>query len=291
MAHYANVSVAIELLGKNSPLRMTNAHTTNDPQEGKTLCSYLNNKLNLNISLEQFNFIPFISCFTLNHDSLNQFRLYGKENEKEATGLSVVLSNNFFGFNQQLTIQKNGKNEIQNKEEKLPLYRCIYIAPQGKIKNNPYIKVAHRDEVTFHHEKNRTITDWKGYQKNIAIIEKAIKQYIKEIEKNIRLLYKQKYSNQTINTLNFILLPLHYLIKNAAYEEEQECRILKLLEPKSTEIDLDLDRKYFYRNYLKTTHYVQKIYLSTGAAKYEDIFRALSIKKISLSRHPFRNKN
>ena len=91
--------------------------------------------------------------------------------------------------------------------------------------------------------------------------------------------------------MNFILLPLHYLIKNAAYEEEQECRILKLLVPNSQSIKIDLDRKYFYLNYLMTNHYVQKIYLSTGAAKYEDIFRALSIKKISLSRHPFRNKN
>ena len=183
-------------------------------------------------------------------------------------------------------------NEIKNNDNgKLPLYRCIYIAPQGKIKNNPYIKVAHRDEVTFHHEKNRTITDWKGYKKNIAIIEREVTQYIKEIEKNNRSLYKQKYSNQTIQTLNFILLPLHYLIKNAAYEEEQECRILKLLEPNSQSIKIDLDRKYFYLNYLMTNHYVQKIYLSTGAAKYEEIFRALSIKKISLSRHPFRNKN
>ena len=57
----------------------------NDPTEG-----YLLNELmclDKNIQIQD---LAFITCFTLHHDSLNQFRLYGKNSQQEATGLSLV---------------------------------------------------------------------------------------------------------------------------------------------------------------------------------------------------------
>jgi hypothetical protein len=30
-----------------------------------------------------------------NHENLNQFRLYGKENQEEGTGISIVTKGNF----------------------------------------------------------------------------------------------------------------------------------------------------------------------------------------------------
>ena len=47
--------------------------------------------LNFNKNLHSF-----ISCFTFNNDSLNQFRLYGKQDNKEASGVSLVLRKIFF---------------------------------------------------------------------------------------------------------------------------------------------------------------------------------------------------
>ena len=59
----------------------------------------------------------FISCFTLNHDHLNQFRLYGKSEGREATGVSLVFGSEF--FNDSLSYHNitsnNDKTDSQSK--------------------------------------------------------------------------------------------------------------------------------------------------------------------------------
>jgi protein O-GlcNAc transferase len=74
----------------------------NDPKEGLLINELLN--LDNKIPVQE---LAFISCFTLHHDSLNQFRLYGKEENKEASGLSLVLSKYFFSQDPNLTYMMN----------------------------------------------------------------------------------------------------------------------------------------------------------------------------------------
>lgn len=96
-AHYLKKKYAQEMLLKNKKTKFTlNAiNYSNDPTEGKILLKYLFDK---NPTSENFNsdYSAFASCFTFNYDCLNQFRLYGKEEDKEATGLSLVFTDNFF---------------------------------------------------------------------------------------------------------------------------------------------------------------------------------------------------
>lgn len=82
LAHYTTPSVANMILENDSRLRLNNIYNMNDPTEGDVLLQHMNGKLCLNGEYRDVHYTPFITCFTLNHDSLNQFRLYGKSNHK-----------------------------------------------------------------------------------------------------------------------------------------------------------------------------------------------------------------
>ena len=107
-AHYTEVDSAINLLKnkenkdeKEWNFRMASVEQLNDPTEGQVLFEFLNN---YSEQLKQQNIIIekpaeqaiFTACFTFNHDSLNQFRLYGKKQNQEATGVSLVFKPSFF---------------------------------------------------------------------------------------------------------------------------------------------------------------------------------------------------
>ena len=98
VAHYSRASTAFSLFGddKNpSNFRLSTIHGVNDPTEGLVLGQYWDQQ-GIPETIHTNNTATFISCFTFNHDSLNQFRLYGKENGQEATGVSLVFKKEFF---------------------------------------------------------------------------------------------------------------------------------------------------------------------------------------------------
>lgn len=99
IAHYTSPTVAKLLIARNScgfvdnsKIRLNTIDLMNDPTEGEILNQYLNISSDLISTNDQ----AFMGGFTLHHDSLNQFRLYGKEDRKEGSGLSLILSNLFF---------------------------------------------------------------------------------------------------------------------------------------------------------------------------------------------------
>ena len=104
LAHYTSTYTSNLLIGddkkKRSPglFRLNTINNVNDPSEGQLLVRKLKEIKSNEFYPLDFNerFHAFISCFTFNHDSLNQFRLYGKENDKEASGMSLVFRKDFF---------------------------------------------------------------------------------------------------------------------------------------------------------------------------------------------------
>ena len=289
VAHYTSPTVALKLLdeGATSYLRLNTVKNVNDPTEGKVLKEYLN----IPSLSDSKRTLTLISCFTFNHDSLNQFRLYGKENNLEASGVSIVFNNGFFN-NQNNRINFIGNIEdksIEDKKfiEKLPLYRCIYIDPDSKDK---YINIAHRGNITFYRDgKSGDIKNYLDYieEKNSKVIENLnkISRFIKELSFD-----DAKCKDEVIN---FLLLPITFLVKHAAFEDEQECRIIYLTDLKNKNIKT-FDNKFMYLEYeYKINEYLHKIYLSSGAYKYQDFFiRLLNDKQdVCLSKNPFRNKS
>ena len=336
VAHYTRPSIARVLIAgeedKASSLRLNTVKNTNDPTEGKVLYGYLHKSCGLLsgvLDAEQESdsqaLAAFISCFTFNHDSLNQFRLYGKEDGLEASGVSLVFEKHFFSAADPFAIMTaasereaiTANNAIEDsspaqpdkntreKLDKLPLYRCIYLDPQSG-----YVSIAHRDKVTFYAEawygkKTAAHQDickeaerrWKEYQTEIDELTEKVKDDLSKLSEKIKAVAKDA-ENDVLQTLVFILQPLRYLVKHAAFQEEQECRMVYIIGDllKDERIRTDWGAKQMYLEYAAPVrNSLDKIYLSPGAEPYADFFKRElpTLAKqggIRRSKNPFRNK-
>ena len=103
--------------------------------------------------------------------------------------------------------------------------------------------------------------------------------------------------NDVLQTLVFILQPLRYLVKHAAFQEEQECRMVyigDLLEDER--IHTEWENNQMYLEYAAPVrNSLDKIYLSPGAEPYADFFKRelphlAKQGGIRRSQNPFRNK-
>jgi protein O-GlcNAc transferase len=324
IAHYTSLSVARTLMKidqseGNSFLRLSNVHFMNDPEEG----FLLNKLLNSNNKVKTKD-VAFLSCFTLHHDSLNQFRLYGKDNHKEATGVSLVISEDF--FSRESTIgkiinkieeekkQSIGKNTI-NLQSKLnegslsamPLYRCIYLDPISGL-----IRVAQREEWSFHREYKKeneeSILDsnpeaeryWGEYQNKILKIESTISSNLKGLVEQLQIFNKENISAEVSELIAEILLPLRYLIKHMAFKEEQECRMIYVTQMDNPLIKYDEKINRIYIDYEPSVmEHLEKIYLAPKAKDEKMVFEYLCSRgqevrkgkppvKVKISQNPFR---
>ncbi|WP_107726694.1 tetratricopeptide repeat protein [Neisseria weaveri] len=97
VAHYINQPWAVSLLKGKQALRLIPLQFMNDPTEGRLLSGILNRRADNQYAnnREQEDYC-FIKSFSFNFDSLNQFRLYGKSNNVEASGLSLVFKQDYF---------------------------------------------------------------------------------------------------------------------------------------------------------------------------------------------------
>ena len=328
VAHYSRASTAFSLFGdekndkKPSHFRLSTIRGVNDPAEGLVLNDYWDQQ-GIPETIHTNNTATFISCFTFNHDSLNQFRLYGKENGQEATGVSLVFKKEFFsdqpdtlGFiagpsidpsNKSGENESNeaGKPESDNKKPligKSTLYRCIYLDPE-----TGYLTLAQRDKSNFYRQhKEKAENKWKKYHKSLSKKEKSVNKHLfakdKSVLSTLQSIFKkyQGYSTKEkqhiLETIRFILLPLQYLVKHIAFQEEQECRIMYITQFRDKKIHSNREKQWMYVEYEESVlPHIDKIYLSPGAAKDQDFFRILLDKednddKVRISQNPFRNK-
>lgn len=210
LAHYTSTYTCNLLLGNEqkattpSLFRLNTINNVNDPSEGQLLIKKLKGVKDNNFTALDFNeeFHAFISCFTFNHDSLNHFRLYGKQDNKEASGMSLVFkkeffqSQNFIGGLSHLPVENTSKiikntstiNDTKldnikvqasddNEVVKYSVMRCVYLDPTSE-----YFHLAQRNRLTFFREfgekriiKNGTEQsqaeyEWGLYRDYMAII-------------------------------------------------------------------------------------------------------------------------
>ena len=330
--HYTRPQIAFDLFEdkKNdkdkepSNFRLSTIRGVNDPTEGLVLNGYWNQQ-GIPETIHTNDTATFISCFTFNHDNLNQFRLYGKENGREATGVSLVFNKDFFSDqadtlefiagpstdlsskSKQIKPNETGKPESDNKKPligKSTLYRCIYIDPETR-----YLTLAQRDKSTFYREHDEDADakeKWEKYHKSLSKKEKSVNKHLfakdKSVLSTLQSIFKkyQGYSTKEkqyiLETIRFTLLPLQYLVKHIAFQEEQECRIMYITQFRDEKIHSDREEQKMYVEYeVPVLPHIDKIWLSPGAAKYQDFFRILLDKednddKVRISQNPFRNK-
>jgi FOG: TPR repeat len=269
VAHYTSKNVAQILFFDNKkdkdgkeikvepiPFRLNSVTNSNDTQEGKTLFNYLFDGQKTRPQPERF--VAFVGCFMFNHDNLNQFRLYGKDDDKmEGTGISIVMNSKFFCLEDKSPLKTaNNSVSIDNKE---PLFRCIYIDPE----TNQVVSVGHRDYHTFYY--NGMGGEIDNYKKKIDGVTKDVTKLLQELKVAIK---NKKLNREVICNL---LLNLRYLVKHVAFKEEQECRIVEVKTPFKDDKNppIDEEHKRFYVDYLPLRNCVNKLYFGPKATGIE----------------------
>lgn len=319
IAHYTNPTVTYLMLDhkknsedKVSHLRLNPIDFMNDPTEGKLIYPLI--EVNFEIECAG-KYKPFIGCFTLHYDSLNQFRLYGKEQQKEASGVSLVLNRSKmfstisdFTFVNHIENEKSSKSinnidenrilELSPTQFKLSLYRCIYFDPESRL-----IHLAQREEWTFcRQERKSEDTQWDIYRKKIEDITKNVRTMIRETKSLSKALLDEMYlfdkeedeKRQLYEIIDEILLPLCYLIKHYAFKEEQECRAIYIAHWQDERIKLDQNLKRIYVDYQNILPAMKKIYLPVGALHHESALQYIGQTspyfkfEVKRSHNPFR---
>ena len=249
-------------------------------------------------------FDVFVGCFMFNHDNLNQFRLYGRDEktQEEGTGVSMVMERDFFSFSEvnrrpydegtrNIESRINDKLSCPNDkhtQRPLPLFRCIYIDPE----TSQVISVGHRDFHTFYRTKDILYGIDKTNKNVISQINAKIKEYKKYIDGIIGQITKKlkKLKSDIIkNKLDpavvcNLLLNLRYIVKHVAFKEEQECRIINIKRLFEANIVAEDDKtikdekhRTLYIEYLRLKGKVKKIYFGPRATEME-LYQSLLAK-------------
>jgi len=265
VSYYTQKSVAQKLLiaskdeNKYGEFRLYYTNGMNDPHEGKTLLQFLEIE---NEDLELPETLPFIACFSLEADSLNQFRLYGKDNNEEATGVSIAFDFDFFD---------NGTNKEQ---EKYRLYRCVYIdTHEGKIS----LSFSKKEE-----EEDEEEEEIKPNQLEVEELFKDLKEKIQDLKKELKI----NDINKT-ELVKDLLIKIRYLVKDDAFMEERECRIIDWKNKKDKSINIDGDRLYIEIGGIN--NYVDEIYFAPLTEGME-VFEIETGIKCIRSRRPYKPK-
>jgi tetratricopeptide (TPR) repeat protein len=280
VAHYLKKTVSQSLLFEPSKFRLNAINYFNDPTEGDILFDYLFEEKYIKEKdserkLSGVEYRAFAGCFIFNHNSLNQFRLYGKEGEKEGTGLSFVFRKSFFSEDVKMaTEQLKAKDETKDKRkdknpkpkgEKHALFRCIYIDPDTRRVET----VGQKEKYLFFREGKK--------KDDIDKYDDYIKDIIKSVdEKMIEL--RTLVENLDHAVIKQLLINLRYLTKHIAFKEEQECRIIKIYDLKDAKVKTDDFAQMYVEYDPMVSGYIDKIYFGPKADGME-LFQDILIHK------------
>ena len=312
VAHYTKPCVLFNLL-KNEPsdFRLNVVDFMNDPTENRLLSNWLGINSDSNNDIKSF-----LASFSFNHNSLNQFRLYGNENNIVGSGLSIVFNQQFFGsdayrsindnsinfLNQNFTSKLTANTDMLNKAKNdtkilkdndttplhpLSLFRCVYFDPETN-----YISIAKRNLYSFYLEHQSCDPEvinskWKDYldlldeENNISEIWKLLQKIRKKIEK----LKNNKKIQIIVNLdqlISLALMPISCLIKHAAFEDEDECRIIYITHIADEKIQAPHDyasANSLFINYAKIEEYIDKIYLGPQCQPYHRLWITNHVRK------------
>lgn len=228
VGHYTSTNVFEILLqeqektkDKAKPLLLCSLAAANDPTEGTVFQSLLGvdcmpfQRIHSNLAVLQ-------TSFSSSIDSLNQFRLYGKNNGEEGTGLCLVFNRSFFAAPGETSMIAVRRDHEQSSEEevaacrKLPLYWVLYYdRHSGHVYYTPACT-----EYSLNQEFEMATTSVKESElKKVEDIGKSLKR-IRDHFKAISKEYQQ--------TALEMLIYLRHLVKDAAFKDEKELRILSL---------------------------------------------------------------
>lgn len=278
ISHYTSIKTLSFLLDdKNpSPLRLSTLNSANDLKEGKILLDILSKdikdikiiqKIHEKISPK---FCALQTSFTLMKDALTMFRLYGKSENNEGTGVNLIFKDIFFNDKIKMPINKfktifeqnkdkdissdePSKPSIEEKDdfEKKSLYFVLYY---DKSKNvlifNPFD--IYKSSII---DLNKKRIKWTVInQENKSLLEDKRKQerYLKNIA-FVFLKLKRVFAKVPIydvETAKTVLLNINYLVKDASFVDEKELRMITIDGLNSDNLEHDTNAFGLYKNYM-----------------------------------------
>ncbi|MCZ9999553.1 tetratricopeptide repeat protein [Brachyspira hyodysenteriae] len=302
ISHYTSLDILLILLGcknENSDevgnIRINNISTANDPKEGNILESIFNrNDINIKIGSDE-KIVTLQTSYSRNRDSLTMFRLYGKKENKEATGICLVLDNEYFTnsytspFSYYDFNVSNEDKEKTKKEEYTTNKRNLYWVLYYDEKLN---KLVFNKEDLKYSSNIIDLNEIKKYRKKLKeddTLEDKIKYAFSKIFE-----YTRKIKEKKINPklYNYLFENIKYIIKHEAFFEEQELRMLVTSDYKSKEIKADKINNKLYIDYLKlfdkNTNYIKEIIIGSKVENNESL--AEYIRKILHEKNTDKNK-
>lgn len=303
LAHYTSPTVCEKLLGIGQKqanqenivagkMRMNSSAYMNDPYEGKSLYDLLGIQEPDLENLSEFSpYNAFFSCFSSRVNDLNQFRLYGKVGNVEASGCCLVFNRRgdwirepdidasyrrlseqgFMAGNDMETAAK-----AQRPSENLPLYQIAYIFYRDEYTQDKEYDVMDGD--TDFGVRLKPISDnqdWHEVRKaqfQTALI--GLCDYFKDTKQN------REESQENKAALEYI----RYLFKDHAFRDEEEFRLLQIEEIGSDKVQYCPDTNTAFLEYGNVCTRLDEVILGTN---YERTNAGL---KVEVFRHLLKRK-
>lgn len=260
IAHYTSLNILLKLIKEDNKIRITNISNANDPKEGKILENILNkNKLDIKIKNDE-NLITLQTSYSRNKDALTMFRLYGKNENKEATGICLVIDKKYFNDNYlSPVIELNLDNQKQEEKKGNENYKNAKEIIQKRLGiKNLYWVIYYNEEknqLVFNPTKSKyssVIIDLNTInknKKNINKIEDLINCIFHNIINSAKEIDKIENKNLKDEIFSNLFENIRYIIKHEAFFEEQELRMLITTNYKNENINIEEDKKRLYINY------------------------------------------
>lgn len=274
ISHYTSIRALSSMLSDKqmTSFRLYSLGSANDPKEGIVFYDYLAKDIkdkdiyfNL-LNNQETDFSAVQASFTTLQDALTMFRLYGKREKNEGTGVNLVFNENFFSDSLKTPLSEHKEFKgMKNDEPKTfspveydleePLYWILYWDKNSKMYFNPQgiyktLEIELTNNKTWYvlnhnQEELQTSTDnfYAKYAQNISFTLNQIKNEFKK--------YILQYNSlEDIHKIKEILLNISYLIKDASFYDEKELRIIRLEKIKGNDT-LKHDDDYFtlYKDY------------------------------------------
>lgn len=255
ISHYTSFEILKKLIEENNKIRITNISNANDPKEGKILENILNkNKLDIKIKNDE-NLITLQTSLSRNKDALTMFRLYGKNENKEATGICLVINEKYFKnkyslplfqINNTLLDNKNSNNENEKEKQNYNIERNLYWVIYYNEEKNQLVFNPTKSKYSSVIIDLNTINKNK---KNINKIEDLINCIFHNIINSAKEIDKIENKNLKDEIFSNLFENIRYIIKHEAFFEEQELRMLITTNYKNENINIEEDKKRLYINY------------------------------------------
>lgn len=254
IAHYTSLNTLLKLIKEDNKIRITNISNANDPKEGKILENIFNkNSLNIKIKNDE-NLITLQTSLSRNKDALTMFRLYGKNENKEATGICLVIDKKYFNDNYlSPVIEVNLDNQKQEEKKGNENYKKAKEIIQKRFeRKNLYWVIYYNEEknqLVFNPTKSKyssVIIDLNTInknKKNINKIEDLINCIFHNIINSAKEIDKIENKNLKDEIFSNLFENIRYIIKHEAFFEEQELRMLITTNYKNENINIEEDKK------------------------------------------------